>query len=190
MSEFQPSETPHERRVTWSLMATVVIFVLVMSCIVLWVTTSLIRKEQDETSLITPTGPLASYTPVLSTSAPTDLPTNTPTTQPQAEAAPALDEATWTPVPGPKKYVRFVYWKVVPNKITLGECIQLTWDTEYAASLKLYRNGELFVDKAPVGTTLKDCPDQLGYVVYRLVGWNNAGESNWIQLQVKVVAVP
>ena len=101
-----------------------------------------------------------------------------------------LNEPTWTPVPGPKKYVRFVYWKVKPNKITLGKCIQLSWDTEYAVSLQLYRNGELFIDKAPAGTTLQDCPDQLGYVVYRLVAWNNAGESNWVQLQVKVVAAP
>jgi len=60
-------------------MATVVIFVLVMSCIVLWVTTSLIQEEQGETSLTTPTGPKASITPVLPTITPTDLPTYLPT---------------------------------------------------------------------------------------------------------------
>jgi len=190
MSEAQSSESPHERRITWSLMATVVIFVLVMSCIVLWVTMSLIQEERGETSLITPTRTMASRTPVSPTTTPIDPPTSTPTPPFEVEAVPVLNEATWTPVPGPKKYVRFVYWKVVPNKITLGECIQLTWDTEFAASLKLYRNGELFVDKAPAGTTLRDCPDELGYVVYRLVAWNNVGESNWVQLQVKVVEAP
>ncbi|OGO33842.1 MAG: hypothetical protein A2W35_00840 [Chloroflexi bacterium RBG_16_57_11] len=187
MSEIQASETIHERRITWSLMATVVIFVLLMSCIVLWVTISLIQEERGETSLTTPTGLLTSMTPDLSTITPTDLPRLTPTPQSEIMAKPVLNEATWTPVPGPKRYVRFLYWKVIPNKIKLGECIQLTWETEYAASLKLYRNGELYVDKAPAETTLQDCPDRPGYAVYRLVAWNKAGESNWVELQVKVV---
>ena len=188
MAEIQIPETPHERRVTWSLMAAVVIFVLVMSCIVIWVTTSLIQEERGQTSRVTPSGALATATGALSTGTPTKPFTVTPTARQVEGARPMLDDPTWTPVPGPKKFVRFLYWKVVPSRIKYGDCIQLTWDTEYAASLKLYRNGELFVDRAPAGTTLKDCPTQLGYVVYRLVAWNKAGESNWIQLQVKVVA--
>jgi cytoskeletal protein RodZ len=168
----------------------VVVFVLVMSSIVLWVTISLIQEERGKTSLVTQPVPSASATLMMPTFTPTDPPTSTPTTEPVVDTGPVLLDATWTSVPGPKKYVRFVYWKVKPNKITLGECIQLTWETEYAASLKLYRNGELYVDKAPAATTLQDCPNQLGYVAYRLVAWNNAGESNWVQLQVKVVAAP
>jgi hypothetical protein len=83
-----------------------------------------------------------------------------------------------------------VTWKVKPNKITVGECVQLTWATEFAAELKLYRDGELFVNRAPAATTLQDCPTKPGYVVYRLVGWNHAEESNWVQLQVRVLAAP
>jgi cytoskeletal protein RodZ len=192
MSEIQSSETVHERRITWSLMATVVVFVLLMSCIVLWVMMSLIREERAQTGLPTPTGATASTTPEMLTSTPTVTPTEpatlTPTTEPEITIGPVVGDPTWTPVPGPKRYVRFSYWKVVPNKIKLGECIQLTWETEFAASLKLYRNGKLLVDQAPASTTLHDCPDELGYAVYRLVAWNKAGESNWVQLQVKVVA--
>jgi hypothetical protein len=188
MSEIQTSETVHERRITWSLMATVVGFVLVMSCIILWVMMSLIREERGQTGTTTPTGPIASVTPARPTVTLTEPATLAPTTGPQINTGPVLDDPTWTPVPGPSRYVRFSYWKVVPNKIKLGECIQLTWETEFAASLKLYRNDKLLVDKAPAGATLHDCPDQVGYAVYRLVAWNKAGESNWIQLQVKVVA--
>jgi hypothetical protein len=83
-----------------------------------------------------------------------------------------------------------VYWYAKPTKITLGECVQVTWETRYAVSLQLFRNDELILEDAPPAKTLLDCPTQLGYVVYRLLGVNSAGESNWIQLQVKVVEAP
>jgi hypothetical protein len=190
MSEVQIPETPHERRVTWGLMAAVVAFVLVMSCIVLWVTTSLIREERGAASPVKTLNPTDTQRPALPAVTVTAPPTSAPTKQLETGAGPVLVDATWTAVPGPKRYVRFVTWKVKPNKIAVGECVQLTWATEFAAELKLYRDGELFVDRAPAATTLQDCPTQLGYVVYRLVGWNHAGESNWVQLQVKVLAAP
>ena len=190
MSEIQVPETPHERKVTWSLMAAVVAFVVLMSCIVLWVTTSLIREQRSGASPVITSVPSITETIGLPAPTPTIPPTSTPTAQPQVGSGPTLVAATWTPPPGPKRYVRFVSWKVKPNKITLGECIQITWKTEFAASLQLYRNGELFVDRAPAATTLQDCPKKLGYVTYRLVGWNHAGESNWVQLQVKVLEAP
>jgi hypothetical protein len=190
MSEIQVPETPHERKVTWSLMAAVVAFVVLMSCIVLWVMTSLIREQRSSIGPVTTTGPLVTATIALPAQAPTQVPTSTSTVQSEVDIGPTLVAATWTPPPGPKRYVRFVSWKVKPNKITLGECIQITWKTEFAASLQLYRNGELFVDRAPAATTLQDCPKKLGYVSYRLVGWNHVGESNWVQLQVRVLEAP
>lgn len=191
MSEIQAPESPHERRVTWGLMAAVVIFVLLMSCIVVWVMSSLIRQERSGASPAIRTSVPSAVATVLPVLEPTALPTSTPTIDEiLIFIGPTIEAATWTPPPGPKRYVRFVYWKVKPNRITLGECIQITWKTEFAASLRLYRNGELFVDRAPAATTLQDCPKKLGYVTYRLVGWNHVGESNWVQLQVKVLEAP
>jgi hypothetical protein len=190
MSEAQIPESAHERRVTWGLMAAVVAFVLVMSCIVLWVTLSLIQEERGAVIPATTLHPTDTPAPVPPTATATEPPTITPTNQPAATSGPLLVDATWTAVPGPKRYVRFVTWKVKPSKITVGECIQLTWATEFAAELKLYRDDELFLDRAPAATTLQDCPTGVGYVVYRLVGWNHAGESNWVQLQVRVDAAP
>lgn len=177
-------QSADERRVTRGLMALVVVFVLLMTCIVLWITTSLIRNElggsssPSETSTSSPTIPPVSETPV------------PPTATPEALQSPVLVDATWTPVPGTGRYVKFLYWYVKPNQIHVGECVQVTWETENAASLQLYRNGVLILEDAPPSKTLIDCPTQPGYAVYRMVGVNSAGQSNWIQLQVKVREAP
>ncbi len=187
MDEAHNLESSHERRVTWSLIAVVFAFVLLMTCIVLWVTTSLIRNERGTAS---PTLPLASATPLPPTATSTTAPTATLLVQSETPAGPGIVDATWTPVPGKNRYVRFLYWYVRPNTIQVGQCLQVTWETENAVSLQLYRNGELILDNAPLATTFQDCPKQPGYAVYRLVAENSAGQSNWIQLQVKVVEAP
>jgi len=163
-------------------MAAVVGFVFIMTCIVLWITTSLIRNERggaNRSNEIIATQPVASET--------TSPPTATQTTEPEQ---PTLVDSTWTPVPGGDKYVKFVYWYVKPSRIKVGECLQLTWETKYAVKLKLYRNDQLILDDAPPSKTFQDCPKQTGYAVYRLVAENSVGKSNWIQLQVKVESAP
>jgi hypothetical protein len=193
MNAAQNSETPHERRVTWSLMAAVVAFVLLMTCLVLWITTSLIRNELGGSRQSGPTNTVNSNTanPTSTiTQAVSETPIPPTPTQAAAQDAPILVDATWTPVPGLRSRVRFLYWYVKPNKIRVGECLQLTWETENAASLQLYRNDELILADAPASKTLQDCPKQPGYAVYRMVAKNRAGESNWIQLQVKVEEAP
>ncbi len=193
MQELPVLETPHERRVTWSLIALVFAFVLLMTCIVLWITSALIRNQSS------PADPASA--PALVTSIPlTDTSTATPMATPTITITPAeptgtpsgpiLVDSTWTPVPGKGKYVRFLYWYVRPNTIKVGECLQLTWETENAASLNLYRNDELLLEDVPPAKTLQDCPSQLGYAVYRLEAENSAGQRNWIQLQVKVEPAP
>jgi len=190
MAENKISESPHERRITWSLMAVVVLFVLLMSCIILWITTSLIRNELGGSKKLDPTNtasPTSSITPTPTVTMTPILPTPTQTV---VQGDPILVDATWTPIPGLGSHVKFLYWYVRPNRIRVGECLQLTWEIENAVSLHLYRNGELIVAEAPASKTLQDCPKQPGYAVYRMVAKNRAGESNWIQLQVKVEEAP
>lgn len=191
MAQVQNPETPHERRVTWSLMAAVVAFVFLMTCIVLWITTSLIRQELGGASEANPTGIASpSDLPASATPAPPTATATTVITETVLPGEPVLLDTTWTPIPGKGRYVTFNYWYVKPNRIHAGECIRLTWETENAVSLTLYRNGELYIEEAPPAATLQDCPNQPGYTVYRLLATSPAGESNWIQLQVKVDEPP
>ncbi len=197
MDENQPLEAVQDRKVTWGLIAIVAIFVLVMTGIVLWVTSTLIQNELGGPGS---SGPLASATllPLTPTLPPsptplssaTPLPSPTSTEQPAVPLAPVLVDATWTPISKSNGYVKFLYWFVKPNQVVAGECLQLTWETENAVSLQLYRNGELILEDAPAAGTLQDCPRQPGYAVYRMVCENSRGQSNWIQLQVKVEPAP
>ena len=178
----------HERRITWSLMAVVVAFVLLMTCMVLWITSTLIRNELGDNDAA---GVAATATPAWRTVDASPLPeTRSPAsaaTVPAAEIDPTWTPAkTFTPLPGPNHYVRFMSYKVNKSKIKLGECVQVTWDTRYAVRLEFYRDDELLLEEAPIAYTLQDCPEYTGYVVYRLLAFNQAGESNWIQTQVRV----
>ena len=202
MAENQPLDAVQDRKIMWGLIATVFFFVLVMSGIVLWITTALIQNERGGSGQSDPSNPLGVETSIQPSLRPTDMlrgpltrtvsgtRQSTPTRTPGGSQAPIPVDATWTPVPGSTGYVRFVYYFVNASKIVLGECVQITWETENAASLQLYRNGELILDNAPASLTIQDCPVQTGYTVYRLLGVNNRGQSNWIELQVKVQAAP
>jgi hypothetical protein len=157
-------------------MAAVVAFVALMTCIVLWITSSLITHELDQpipTSIVPTVMPLQ--------------PTSTPTAVPET---PTAVDPTITPDPGPARYVRFVTFDLRPSKITVGQCIRLRWEVEFAVSLQLYRNNELLLEDAPPAHTFQDCPKQTGYMVYRLEATNRKGQTNWIQGQVKVVEAP
>jgi len=182
MSEGQISESPHERRITWSLMAAVVAFVALMTCIVLWITSSLITHELDQPS---PTSALFTETPIQPSSTPTAVPETPTPVGPTLAVVPTL-----TPDPGPASYVKFTIFKVSPSQITLGQCVRVTWAVEYAVSIQLYRNNELLLEDAAAIDNFLDCPNLIGYVVYRLEATNRKGESNWIQGQVKVKYAP
>jgi hypothetical protein len=182
MSDDQHLEAVQDRKITWGLIAIVVIFVIAMSGIILWITTSLIHNELGGTGQPVSTTPLVSETPTGHKPTPTEALKESQVT--------SLVDATWTPVPKSKGPVKFLYWYVKPGRIAVGECVQITWETENAVSLQLYRNGELILDNAPTGQTFQDCPKQTGYAVYRLKAANSNGLSNWIELQVKVQLAP
>jgi len=185
MADDHPLESTHERRITWGLMAIVVAFVLLMTGIVLWITVSLIRNELGGSSPTVSPSPLATDAPALFNSTSTAMPEATKAQVNATEASIPVDSAS-TSAPRLKRYVKFVYWYVTPGSISLGDCVQVVWETENAVSLKLYRNGELILDNAPASLAFKDCPTKLGYNIYRMVSVNKAGESNWIQGQVRV----
>ncbi len=188
MAENQPLDAVHDRKITWWLIAIVVVFVVVMSGIVLWITSSLIRNELGGSNQPVPSAPLVSATSIPPSPSPSASPS--PTGSLEKSQVPILVDATWTPVPKSSGYVKFLYWYVRPNRIAVGECVQITWQTENAVSLKFYRNGTLILDNAPPSRTLQDCPKEPGYAVYRLIAENSLGQSNWIELQVKVQPAP
>ena len=181
MADDGPLESIHERRITWGLMLIVVVFVLSMTGIVLWITTSLIRHNLGGSSpLVTPSLQVFATATALK-------PTVTNTPAPSETPAPTQVESSPTPTTRLKRYVKFLYWYINPATITLGECTKVTWETENAVSLKLYRDGELILDDAPASESYEDCPTKLGYNVYRMVSLNKAGETFWVQGQVRVL---
>ncbi len=188
MTEYESPKSLNDRKITWGLMAIVVVFVLLMTCIVLWITSSLIRNETGGLGQSNPsatnTQSILTDTPVPPTNTP-EAPTDTPTATIETPQEPILVEASWTP-DLKKKFVSFLYYYVKPNQIELGECIQIHWEVENAISLQLYRDGELILEDPPLQSTLQDCPTKVGYVVYRMVGLSPAENSSWIQLQVRV----
>ena len=182
MPDEQHLETGQDRKITWSLIAIVIIFVIAMSGIVLWITSSLIKNENGgAVQPVSPT-PLVSGTPTRHSPTPTDTL--------KGSEVPGLVDATWTPASRSKGFVKFVLYYVKPSRVAVGECVQITWETENAVSLQLYRNGELILDPALTSQTFQDCPNEVGYAVYRLQGENSSGQSNWIELQVKVQPAP
>lgn len=200
MAENHPSNPAQDRQITLGLMAAVMLFVVLMSAIVLYITTNLIKSELGGSSTAGPTLPALTSTVELPAALPATVaasdtaepPTASPVltvTRPveaAATEAPHLADATWTPRPTSWGFVRWLYWYVRPNRVKLGECVQITWETERSTLLQLYRSGQLILDNAPAAQTFEDCPVEVGYTVYRMKGVNNVGESSWIELQVRV----
>ena len=98
----------------------------------------------------------------------------TPTSPPPTEAGPVVIQS----------------YAVDRELIMVGDCINLTWVVENADFIRLMRDGELVIDQAPANHTFRDCLNQAGTFVYRLEVENNAGSSNWMEMQVIVDLPP
>jgi hypothetical protein len=182
MSDEKNLEAVQDRKITWGLIAIVVIFVIAMSGIILWITSSLIQNKLGGAGQPVSPNPLVSGTPTQHSP--------TPKEALKGSQVPGLVDATWTPASKSKGFVKFLYWYAKPEKIAVGECVQITWETENTVSTQLFRDGALILDDAPANQTFQDCPKQVGFAVYRLVGVNSTGQSNWIELWVKVQPAP
>src|SRR5512133_2993151 len=114
MADNPSSDSLHERRVTWGLIGVVVLFVVIMSGIVLWVTSSLIRNELGPREGSDPLDPATTSLPA--SGRPTVMrytPTGSLEAQGTREGAATLPasgmaEATWTPRVKYGRYVRYL----------------------------------------------------------------------------------
>lgn len=111
---------------------------------------------------------------------PTDTPLPTLAVTPGAQSAP-----TQATDPGP---IRFVSYALYPDRIALGECVELSWQVENAAQVTLQRSGEVVLANAPLSGSARDCPEMEGRAVYRLEASNPDGTNNFLELQVLVEA--
>jgi hypothetical protein len=120
-------------------------------------------------------------TSVPATAVPTQV---APTEPPSTESAPAEAQPTSS------GEVIFQTFTIDPERITTGECANLTWVVENADQIQLKRDGAVVLDQAPAIHTFQDCLDVSGIFVYRLEASNTAGASNWMELQVIVDLPP
>jgi hypothetical protein len=109
---------------------------------------------------------------------PTDTPIPTLAVTPGASTAPTQSQD-----PGP---IRFVSYALYPDRIVLGECVELSWQVENAAQVRLQRSGEVVLENAPLTGSARDCPELEGRSVYRLEASNPDGTNNFMELQVLV----
>jgi hypothetical protein len=72
MSDDQHLEAVQDRKITWGLIAIVVIFVIAMSGIVLWITSSLIQNKVGGAGQPVSPSPLVSGTPTRLSPTPTE----------------------------------------------------------------------------------------------------------------------
>lgn len=111
---------------------------------------------------------------------PTSLPaTAAPTNVVATEPAPAETE------PPASGDIVFQTYSVDRDRITAGECANISWLVENADLIQLKRDSAVVLDHAPASHTYQACLNDQGIYVYRLEA-ANASNSNWIELQVIV----
>jgi hypothetical protein len=107
---------------------------------------------------------------------PTSLPPSpAPTEPPPAEVQPTASGE-----------IIFQTFAVDRDRITAGECANINWVVKNADLIQLKRDSAVALDQAPASHTHQACLPNPGTYVYRLEASNNAGNSNWMELQVIV----
>ena len=101
---------------------------------------------------------------------------------------PPTDAPTATsPPPAPN----IDYFAVDPAQITLGSCVNLTWNVNGTVdNVQISRDGSLILDGGSLTGSAQDCPTAARQVQYLLVASNNAGQSDTQAATVVVEASP
>ena len=81
---------------------------------------------------------------------------------------------TVNPAPGAPSINEF---SVQPQQLSLGQCVNITWDTSDADRIALKANGQLFWDYAPVSGSTQQCPTSDGQWTYRIEAYGPNGTS-------------
>lgn len=119
-------------------------------------------------------GPGGSSQAVQSVSVLAQQPTNTPVppTATPVPPTPTPVPPTATPVPQPV----ISSFGVQPGQINTGQCVTASWTTGGGTAFtRLFRNGALLQDNAPVSSSMQDCLGDAGAYTYQLQAFNVAG---------------
>lgn len=119
-------------------------------------------------------GPGGSSQAVQTVNVLTAQPTNTPVppTPTPVPPTPTPPPPTSTPVPPPV----IVSFAVQPGQIEPGQCVTVSWNTGGGAAFtRLFRNGAIIQDNAPVNSSIQDCLNDAGSYTYQLQAFNVAG---------------
>jgi polar amino acid transport system substrate-binding protein len=132
------------------------------------------------------TGPGGSSQAVQTVSVAAQQPTNTPVPPTPTPIPPTPTPVPPTPTAVPQPVI--VSFAVVPGQINLGGCVTATWSTGGGTAFtRLFVNGTIIQDNAPVNSSVQDCPPNAGVFTYQLQAFNVAGTMVSQDARVEVV---
>jgi heat shock protein HslJ len=119
-------------------------------------------------------GPGGSSQAVQTVSVAAPQPTNTPVPPTATPVPPTPTPVPPTPTAVPQPVI--VSFSVAPSQINLGACVTATWNTGGGTAFtRLFVNGTIIQDNAPVNSSVQDCPTNAGTFTYQLQAFNVAG---------------
>ncbi len=129
-------------------------------------------------------GPGGSSQAVQTVNVQAQQPTATPVPPTPTPVPPTPTPVPPTPVPQPV----ITSFSVQPGQINVGECVNVSWNTGGGTAFtRLFRNGTIIQDNAPVSGSIQDCLSNAGTVTYQLQAFNVAGTMVSQDAQVNVV---
>ncbi|MBN1146741.1 MAG: hypothetical protein JXA78_05760 [Anaerolineales bacterium] len=84
--------------------------------------------------------------------------------------------------------ITFLSYSAYPERIAVGQCVELSWSIENADSIQLKRDESVVSENLLASGRLQDCPGQEGALIYRLEASNNGGNRSHMELGVVVSA--
>ncbi|HNS01701.1 MAG TPA: transporter substrate-binding domain-containing protein [Anaerolineae bacterium] len=119
-------------------------------------------------------GPGGSSQAVQTVAVLTAQPTNTPVPPTPTPVPPTPTPPPPTPTTVPPPVI--VSFAVQPGQIEPGQCVTVSWNTGGGAAFtRLFRNGAIIQDNAPVNSSIQDCLNDVASYTYQLQAFNVAG---------------
>jgi polar amino acid transport system substrate-binding protein len=129
-------------------------------------------------------GPGGSSQAVQTVNVATAQPTATPVPPTATPVPPTPTPIPPTAVPQPV----ISSFSAQPGQINLGECVTVAWSTGGGTAFtRLFRDGTIIQDNAPINSSVQDCPNSAGTVTYQLQAFNVASAMVSQDARVQVI---
>gem|GEM_PF-5300149 len=112
---------------------------------------------------------------------PTETPVPAPTAPPQPTETPVPELAVLPPT--------VTSFRVKPQEVSVGGCFDICWSTGPGTSwVNVVRNDDYIWENAPLGASIRDCPDKAGEYLYKVVAYNPVDDNTHEETTITVTA--